>query len=109
MPDGGLAPLTVLSEQLPAAFGRTTPAQIVAFDFSNAHPLASNRGHDARLRMDGDLYIQRGPWKARVDSVVDQLHDGIGRGAVVGEERRRYLGREALANRDFGRAHGKRM
>src|SRR6266542_5658846 len=64
MPDGRLAALTVLTQQLPATFGRTAPAQIIAFNFTGAHPLAPNCGYDERLGMDGDLYGQLGLWNA---------------------------------------------
>src|SRR5579859_7626234 len=109
MPDRSLATLTVLTQQLPAPFRRTTPAEIVAFDLPHAHAFATGCCHDQRLRMDGDLHIQWGLWKARVDGVVDKLHHRIRRTAVVGEEGGGYLGRDALPNGDLGRAHGRRM
>jgi len=57
MSDRCLAALAVLTQQLPTAFRRATPTEVVAFYFANAHALTPDRSNDQRLRVDGNLDV----------------------------------------------------
>src|SRR5260370_34718126 len=98
MTDRCLATLAVLSKQLLAAFGGLAPTEIAALEVFRPHAFAALAHHCDRFTVNGDLHLHWLPRQARIESVVDQLHQSVRRRSVAGEKRRGVLGVDAFPN-----------
>ena len=92
VPDRSLAALAVLPQETTPALRRAAPAQVVALELARPHPLAAlSVDHDSR-GVNQEVHPVCASRDAGVKGVVDQLHDGVGRAAIVGEQRGRDPG-----------------
>ncbi len=108
MTDGCLATLAILSEQLPAALGGLAPTEVAALEVLGAHAFAALAHHGDRIAVIGDVNLHRLSRKARIEGVIDQLHQSIRGRPVVSEKGGCKLWIDPLSHRYSARvpAHG---
>src|SRR5437868_12129014 len=99
MTDRCLTTLAVLSKQVLAALGGLAPTEIAAFEVLRPHALAAFAHHRDPFTVNGDLHLHWLSRSARIQSVVDQLHQRVRRRPVVGKKRGRDLGMDPFPNR----------
>src|SRR5439155_7827136 len=100
VPDGSLAALAVLAQEVASPLRRASPAEVVPLHVPRTHTLAAHGGDLQPVRPEDQVDPELLRTHPRVDRVVDQLQEGIDARAVVGEERRRDLGGQSLPDGD---------
>ncbi|HEY8868076.1 MAG TPA: hypothetical protein VIM30_01640 [Candidatus Limnocylindrales bacterium] len=79
MADRRLAALPEPADPLPGPLWRGAPSEVIPLQFGGPHARAADRGERDRPGSNGEVDPQLAAGNSRIDGVVDQLEQGVGR------------------------------